>query len=302
MDVTGNEQRALLTPEFVAKHSIEIEYDKDSIEPGNEGLAQIASLYGYSQQGFEHMQIIFNQAKAIKDKSVIKADVASGKNGITFRVLEKDDPLGFVIGNLTNCCQRIGDAAESCVIDGYVNPNAGFMVFERPELDEYGNPTGEVEILGQAYVWYDPITKTVCYDNIEVPTIVLHRLKKGDKHDRAVSLQSFLDVVEESAQAVVNAMRNNGVEVNRVTTGQQYNDLEEGLRQRFGNPEIFHKAKHRGYTGYSDAKKAQYVIGEYDKATKKYAKNIRKVAEEIQSDLQEIIDNENQNTQGFGGV
>ena len=283
--VNGNEERSLLTPKFVAERSSEIDYE--SVDDGNEKLAGIVGRYGYSQEQFEHMQTVYNRAKKMKDKYVIQAD-KSKEDGVSFRVLEKDDPLGFVLGDITNCCQHIGGAGEECVDDGYSNPNAGFLVFEETVKDENNNPTEQKRILGQAYVWYDPVTKTVCYDNIEIPTKVLDELRKGNKHNAEISINALMDAVVESADAIMTAMNNKGIKVNRVTTGQGYNDLNDELEERFGKPESNPKAKNRGYNGYTDASDAQYVIRTYDETTKKYAKTIRDTAKTIRADLVDI--------------
>lgn len=283
--VNGNEERALLTPKFVAEHSAIVEYE--NVEEGNELLAETVGKFGYSQDQFDRIQEIYNKAKTIKDKFVIQADKALGKNGITFRILEKDDPLGFVIGDITNCCQHIDGAADSCVDDGYTNPEAGFIVFEKSELDENGNPTGETRILGQAYIWYDPETNTVCFDNIEIPTKVLHELRSGDKHEDGLSTKALMQVVVESANAIMQKMNEQGIQVDRVTTGEGYNDLKRELSENFtreSNP----KAQHRNYSGYSDAKDAQYIIATYDQRTKETAGRIRNILVEAQKDLGEI--------------
>ena len=287
--VFGNEERAMLSPRFVAEHSSRVEYE--NVDDGNELLAELAGKYGYDQEKFESMQEIFNSAKSIKNKSNITAGKSSGANGITFRILEKDDPLGFVIGDITNCCQHIGGAGEKCVEDGYMNPNAGFLVFEGPEVDDYGKPTERTIILGQAYVWYDPKTKTVCYDNIEIPTKIIAKLKKGDKHDNGLSSKSFIDTVIESAEAIMMSMRNNGIEVNKVTTGQGYNDLQVALETRFGSPEKNPSAKHRDYNGYSDATYAQYLIKIFDQSTGMYARQTRETANIVRADIHEIEEN-----------
>lgn len=284
--VNGNEERALLSPRFVAEHSAIVEYDY--VDDGNELLAEIVGKYGYDEEQFEHIQEVYNEAKTIKDKYVISADRARGKDGITFRVLEKDDPLGFVLGDITNCCQHIGGAGEECVDDGYTNPNAGFLVFEESILDDNGKPTGKTRILGQAYVWYDPQTKTVCYDNIEIPTKVLDELRRGNRHGERLSSKALMDSVVESADAIMLAMNRQGIKVDRVTTGQECNDLQSELEDRFGAPERNPKAQHRGYSGYSDARSAQYVIRTYDEVTRIYADTIRETANEIRADLSDI--------------
>lgn len=290
--VNGNEERALLSPKFVAEHSMTVEYD--GIDAGNELLAETIGRYGYCEEEFERIQDFFNMAKSIKNNFVICADKAKGENGISFRVLEKDDPLGFVLGEITNCCQHIGGAGEDCVYDGYTNPNAGFLVFEETQFDDEGKSTGVARILGQAYIWYDPQTKTVCYDNIEIPTKVLEELRRGTKHGAKLSSTTLLDSVEESADAIMNAMNRKGVRVDKVTTGQGYNNLNSELKQRYGSPERYPLAQNREYTGYSDARDAQYLIRTYDETTKMYADIIRETAKIIEADLEDIKSAKNQ--------
>lgn len=285
--VTGNEERALLTPRFVAEHSTIIEYE--DVEEGNELLAETVGRYGYSQEQFDHIQETYNRAKGIKDKYVISADRAKENDCITFRVLEKDDPLGFVLGDITNCCQHIDGVGGSCVDDGYINPNAGFLVFEESILDEKGKATGETRILGQAYIWYDPVTKTVCYDNIEIPTKVLGELRKGDKHDERISSSALLDAVVGSADAIMSSMNDKGIEVKQVTTGQGYNDLRTELERRFGSAKTKNLAKHRGYSGYTDADAGQYVIRTYDETTKQYRKEILDTSKGIIDKLKDMV-------------
>jgi hypothetical protein len=257
--VAGNTQRELLSPQFVADCCIISHYE--NIDKGNEPLAQMVGKYGYSQKQFEQMQYTYNNAKQIKDKYVITADKAKEQDGITYRVLQKDDPLGMVLGDITNCCQRLGSAGASCVDDGYKNPNAGFLVFEEQLSGE------DPRILGQAYIWYDPVTKTVCFDNIEIPDGVLNELRSGANTDRKLSTLNFIKAVEKSAEGIITGMRAKGVEVERVTTGVGYNDLQTELETSFGKAETNNLAYHRDYDGYSDAKKGQFVIKTYDQIT-----------------------------------
>ena len=291
--VNGNEKRALLTPRFVAKHSAIVEYD--DIDTGNELLAETVGMYGYDEDQFQQIQNIYNRVKTEKKNHIIEADKPSDINGITFRILEKDDPLGFVIGDITNCCQHIDGEAEKCVIDGYLNPNAGFLVFEYGPMNENQRPADNARILAQAYVWYDPETKTVCYDNIEIPTKVLDELKRGDKHGEIISSKRLMDAVVESADAIMLAMNRKGIRVDRVTTGQGHNDLRMELEKRFGSPEYNPMAKHRSYRGYSDAEYAQYLIRKYDTTTKFYSNKIRNTAQKIRDDLDELSHTQNKN-------
>ena len=287
MVVNGNTQRDLLSPKFVAEHCNIEEYE--DVDEGNEALALMVGRYGYSQEQFDQIQEIYNEAKGLEDKYVIQADRAKAKDGISFRVLEKDDPLGFVLGYITDCCQYYGNpSGGDCVDDGYRNPEAGFLVFEEEIKDENGQPTGEHRILAQAYVWYDPETKTVCYDNIEIPDKILRELRSGSRQGEKISTEALMNSVVESADAIMSAMNRKGVKVERVTTGRTYNDLASELEERFGKPESPPIAKHRGYSGYTDADRAQYLIRTYDQTTKCYVAAIKDEIAKAQNDIGEI--------------
>lgn len=244
--VNGNTQRNLLSPRFVAEHCVWQEYD--NVAAGNEPLATLVGRYGYSPAQFTEMQANFDQAKQIKDQAVLRAEPTVATNGIAFRMLSKDDPLGFVLGDLTNCCQVFGGVGKSCVSDGYTNPYAGFAVWER---------IADQRLLGQAYVWYDPFTQTVCYDNIEIPDRVLAELKQGTGQ---ITVKTFMQAVINAADAMMTAMNQNGTPVARVTVGSGHNDLGKSLAQRFKL--TTNLAIHRDYHGYTDAK-YQYLIRTY---------------------------------------
>ena len=255
--VNGNTTHELLTPEFVAKHSIATSFY--GINPGNEELALTLGQYGYSQSQFEEMQAVFDFAKTLKEKCVIRADKSKEFDCINFRILEKDDPLGFILGDITNCCQAWGGAAKSCVEDGYKNPNSAFWVFEETIKDKDGKPTDKKRILGQAYVWYDPITRTVCMDNIEIPTGILKELTSSNATKNGVSLSEFLDIIEYSAKSIKNTMNRNNTRVNRVTIGSGFNDLSKHLKTRYNL--ITHNLARNPSSGvYSDANSSQFVI------------------------------------------
>ena len=269
--VSTNEERALLSPLFVAEHCSKVVYDK--VLEGNENLAELVGNYGYTQEQFEKMQKVFEVAKLIKNEAKISADIPSESDPIRYRVLHKDDPLGFVLGDVTNCCQRYGADAESCVDDGYRNVNSGFLVFE----ERRGEDNKECRILGQAYVWYDYITQTVCYDNIEIPKVILHELRIGDKKKGDISYHNFLMAIVKSACSIVMSMNKRGILVKRVTTGKGYNDIKLEIERLFGSPISGKLPKNRGYVGYSDAKDAQYVLFDSDARLKLYKSYMQKI-------------------------
>lgn len=71
----------------------------------------------------------------------------------------KHDDMDVVnLGEITNCCQRFGGAAESCIIEGLLNPYSGFISVRQ-------NNTGK--IIAQSWVWLTDDKKTLVLDSIE---------------------------------------------------------------------------------------------------------------------------------------
>lgn len=285
MVVNGNEERSLLTPRFVAEHSNFVQYE--NVGYNNQELANLVGQYGYSQDQFNYIQTIFERAKKLIGRETLKIYPSELNDVISFRLLKKDDPLGFVLGNITNCCQCIDDAGGSCVVDGYINVDAGFLVFEVDALDDNGKVIGAKRIIGQAYVWYDPKTQTVCMDNIEIPTKVLKELRSGENKNSKITMSAFVDAVEKSAISLMGAMNDDKTVVNRITTGEGYNDLKTDLAKHF--PIEHHPiAKHRGYHGYSDASKGQYILKTYNEFTDELAQSILLKLKLVKQNLDKI--------------
>lgn len=310
MGITGNERNSLFTPEFLMDNCLFAKYK--NVEPEDMQFAEIIGRYGFSQHAFDEMKKVYHYAQKNKENFIIKADKDNSEDPVRYNFLKKDDPTGFVIGKITNCCQFYGGAGESCVLDGYVNPNAGFLVFEsilkdengnpkvkvngkgEPILDEDGNVMYEKRILGQAYVWYDEDSKTICYDNIEVPTKVLEEFKRSEKSSIGLKVQDLLDAVKRSAEAVMDTMNADGeVRVKEVTTGEGWNDLVSQFRdfkrktsdlathdrQLFidGNGDV------AVGSGYSDANNAQYIIRSYEEHTDNLSTSIKSSIDEGKS-------------------
>ncbi len=73
------------------------------------------------------------------------------------RILEGTDPLQVSLGELTNCCQALGDAGESAMMYGLTNSHAGFWVLENKN-------TGKIYAQAEAWEWDED---TLVLDNIE---------------------------------------------------------------------------------------------------------------------------------------
>lgn len=83
-----------------------------------------------------------------KDERLFNLDLRVG-DSLRFRVLKDMDPRTLRIGIETNCCQRIGGAAESAAKDSFVNPLAGVVILEWKDGDDW-------KLLSQSYFHYVP--------------------------------------------------------------------------------------------------------------------------------------------------
>ena len=217
----------------------------DNIHEGNEDMAEIVGYYGYDQEDFERLQSWWDLGKKItpEDKSLkLSADNESYK--ISYELMRNDDEEILILGEKTNCCQTVNDAGSECVKYGVMKPNSGFIKFS------YNG-----RIIGQSWVWHNKRTKTVCLDNIEIPTLWKKKIKKHKSLE-----QDFLDCLHRLADSFVKNMN-----IDRVTIGAGYNDLSvvTNLDIITGNisptPDDYH--------GYTDAEITQFIL--YDKTLNK---------------------------------
>ena len=205
-EIRTNTDRDRLTEKDVISFLQNTKYD--NVRYGN--LAEVVGRYGYSQEQFEALQKWFEEG--IQKGSNLSAFPDNSEGKIKFELLEKDNPLGAVLGNITNCCQRIDDAGGSCVEHGMSDPNGGFVVFK------YEN-----RIIGQAWVWYNKSMGKLCFDNIEIPNSAKGLVKKNGKE--------FKDCLTRAAKSISESMAKAGHKVSLVTMGKGYNDLLESISE-----------------------------------------------------------------------
>ena len=234
-EIRTNTDRDRLTEKDVISFLLAIKY----VNVKHKTLAEVVGNYGYSQEQFETLQSWFE--KGIQKGSNLSAFPDNPKGKIKFELLKKDNPLGAVLGNITNCCQRIDDAGESCVEHGMSDPNGGFVVFK------YEN-----RIIGQAWVWYNKSMEKLCFDNIEIPNSAKDLVKKNGKE--------FKDCLTRAAKSISESMTKAGHKVSLVTMGEGYNDLLESISEG-----EFNKIKNNLYGGapegrYTDTKPGELLI------------------------------------------
>lgn len=214
--VLTNTENDKLTPEIVRSYIKAIKYHNVTNETAE--LADLCSQYGYSQNEFDEVSQWFVQGKQIKEggeqKLLCKPDSVTKKDVVTYEFLEKDNPLGVVLGDITNCCQRVSDAGESCCRHGMTDPCGGFVVFRK-----------DGKIVGQSWVWYNKELGKVCLDNVEVPRSV----KLSVMSESA----GFIDCVRRVKDGILDAMKDCKPPVKYATMGKGYNDILETARKKF---------------------------------------------------------------------
>ena len=153
---------------------------KDELE-----IAKLASNCGYSQEQFEQVQEIFNEQKKRIQSSIPQIEKQDAKTGYTYKVLRLDDPTAIFVGELTDCCQALENAGESCMRHSVTSPNGRVLVVQ----------DGEGKILSQSWIWRNK--NTICFDNIEA-------IKKDSQNKKIVS-SDLLSVIQGAAKDFVEA-------------------------------------------------------------------------------------------------
>jgi len=251
--ITRND-RERLTPELAMQVLGNKQYE--NVKENAKKLAVKVGRLGYNQQQFETLQDWYLTAINIpKEDLAIVCKKDDEDEPITYEVLDKGNPLGAVIGTLTNCCQVVGGAGQKCVEYGMTQPNSTFIAFRQGE-----------RLIGQAWVWYDKETGQVTLDNIEVPDAVMSDLKRFEGMREGV-----IDCINRLGVNLVKSMNANFEEqgkterVNKVTIGLGCNDFKRFLLSNYQQTKDIKELT--GYGGYSDAKKevGQVTVVELEK-------------------------------------
>lgn len=176
-------------------------------------LAGYCSNAGLPEEGFICLQNLLKDGKRVASSQVLNvcddefSQDKNNKNLITYKVLKKGDPLGLILGNITNCCQRFGGNGYSCMVVGATNVYSSFVTINNGE-----------KILAQGWIWYDPNTKTIAIDNIEVPENLKDVVNKKRR-------QEVSDCIKRFCKNAVNTMNANGHKIKKVIIGASNTDI-----------------------------------------------------------------------------
>lgn len=91
-------------------------------------------------------------------------EVTDGK--YTILMLDANDYRNLLVGYDTHCCQRYGEAGESCVRDIIESPTSGITAIVR-NRDMKDGKWISGKCLAQAYTWVNEENSTIVFDNME---------------------------------------------------------------------------------------------------------------------------------------
>ncbi|MCC2646263.1 MAG: serine/threonine-protein phosphatase 6 regulatory ankyrin repeat subunit A-like [Rickettsiaceae bacterium] len=140
------------------------------------------------------------------------------------------DPRGLVLGELTNCCQSIGNHAALAAIDGMKNADAGFYaVFEKSQENQID--IEKDRILAQSYAWLGKPTekggRALVFDSWE-------RLGRDNNKLLDPFYSKFADVVSEQtkiAQNISNTVQENIINTCRTIVEPIITEEKEGSKK-----------------------------------------------------------------------
>ncbi len=143
----------------------------DNVRPGEYELDYVGRKGGLDQEQFTIAQRLYKDVLKREFSTVPPEEHSTGK--YRGRIVRIDDPLHLAIGEITDCCQTIGenDPGESSMIHSATEHNGSLFVVE--ELDDYGNPT---RIVAQSWTWRNG--NRVTFDNVEIPHSVHSQLQQ----------------------------------------------------------------------------------------------------------------------------
>ena len=200
----------------------------ENVETGNERLAEVSSIAGYSQSTFDELQKIYSYSKTRTFSDIPRIENSEGL--YRYEILRLDDPLALAIGTLTNCCQELNNAAESSMEHSAVSEHGRIFLIR----DNEGN------FIAQSWVWRNK--NVVCFDNIEIPHKALKRARESGNDDFAkevykIYVKAAHELMEKDNKAlsklkdegIISAEEYEKMKISKVTVGEGYNDIKEVL-------------------------------------------------------------------------
>ncbi len=210
----------------------------NNVNTGNEELSRLASIIDYNQEDFEVLQDIYNYGKLRTFSSIPKIEGTMNKRKTTYKyeIIGLNDPMALAIGELSDCCQRLNDAAELDAEHSMIDPNGRIFIVR----DDMNN------IVAQSWVWRNK--DVLCFDNIEIPHKASDRFEElYPEYDSEEALaMDIFKVYQKAAKEILEEDNKNykklldngkitkeqyeGLRLGVVTVGLGYNEIASTIR------------------------------------------------------------------------
>lgn len=232
-EIKSNNSNRTLTLDLAVSYVQNNKYE--SVNIGNENVATISAIAGYSQEDFNILQQIYNYGKQRTFSSIPRIEKTIGK--YSYEMLRLDDPLAMAIGTLTDCCQALGDMAEMCMQHSMIDNNGRVFVIKDSENN----------IVAQSWVWRNK--DVLCFDNIEIPTRALKRATRSARlQDKEEFTEEIFNIYKQAAHQLIEKDEQvykqlleakkitqeqyEGLRLGKITVGIGYNDIAKSIKEK----------------------------------------------------------------------
>jgi len=240
----------------------------ENILPGNERVAELSAIAGYTQSQFDTLQKIYAYGRQRTFSSIPR--IENHTEEYSYEILRLDDPLAMAIGTLTDCCQELGNAAELCMEHSMVDKNGRVFVIR----DDKGN------IVAQSWVWRNK--GVLCFDNIEIPDKAFSRASKNNIRQEELA-DKIYEIYKKAAKELIledervyrklleegkiTEEEYDGLRLGKITVGTGYNDIAASLQRnakldvgKLARPLYFEEPVRLQRGLYTNDSNSQYVL------------------------------------------
>ena len=253
------------------------------VNVGNEQVAEISAIAGYTQKDFETLQQIYNYGKQRTFSSIprIEAKVEKTSGRYTYEILRLDDPLAMAIGTLTKCCQELNKYGEVCMEHSMVDKNGRVFVIKNEE----GNA------IAQSWVWRNK--NVLCFDNIEIPNKAFDKAVKEHPGFTNEIFQIYKQAAHDLIQAddveykklleggKITQEQYEGLRLGKVTVGLGWNAIiAESIKQnsvadkKIARPLPFKEPVKLSRELYTSDSATQYILEQREDRKEYYGKTL----------------------------
>ncbi len=146
---------------------------------------------------YDELEKIFEITKQRERSYIPSAEKTEKVGNVKYRgrILRADDPLNILLGNATNCCQKLGDVGENTMRHAAMENTGRTFVVEEISED------GTAKIVAQSWVWRN--NGVLCFDNIEIPRSEQRELKIGNSDESVEKQKAIFSVYQNVAKTLL---------------------------------------------------------------------------------------------------